>query len=113
MSKKLHCSLHKGSTEAHGKKHMYKYKQFLGLGLGALLSEDFRKEDGGADHHIGIVFRLTCTSHQIKTILSYIVPVFRIRPTPDPDPHVFGPPGSGSFYHKAKIIRKTLIPTLF
>ncbi len=31
---------------------------------------------------------------------------------PDPpDPHVFGPPGSGSFYHQAKIVRKTLIPT--
>ena len=31
--------------------------------------------------------------------------------TPDtPDPHVFGPPGSGSFYHQAKIARKTLIP---
>ncbi len=41
-----------------------------------------------------------------------------------PDPHVFGPPGSrsisqrygsgsGSFYHHAKIIRKTLIPTIF
>ncbi len=41
----------------------------------------------------------------------------------DPDPHVFGPPGSGSgstsqrygagsFYHHAKIVRKTLIPTI-
>jgi hypothetical protein len=34
-------------------------------------------------------------------------------PNPDPpDPHVFGPPGSGSFYHHAKSIRKTLIPTI-
>jgi hypothetical protein len=45
-------------------------------------------------------------------------------PDPNPDPHVFGPPGSGSgstsqrygsgsgpFYHQAKIVRKTLIPT--
>jgi hypothetical protein len=50
---------------------------------------------------------------------------------PDPDPHVFGPPGSestsqrygsgsgscygsesGSFYHHAKIVRKTLTPAL-
>jgi hypothetical protein len=44
---------------------------------------------------------------------------------PNPDPHVFGPPvsgsgstsqrygsGSGSFYHHAKIVRKTLIPTI-
>jgi hypothetical protein len=41
----------------------------------------------------------------------------------DPDPNVFGPPGSGSgsisqrhgsgsFYHQAKIGRKTLIPTV-
>jgi hypothetical protein len=40
---------------------------------------------------------------------------------PDPpDPHFFGPPGSGSislrygsgpFYHHAKIVRKSLIPT--
>ncbi len=32
----------------------------------------------------------------------------------DPDPYVFGPPrsGSGSFYHHAKIVRKTLIPTI-
>jgi hypothetical protein len=42
-----------------------------------------------------------------------------------PDPHVFGPPGSGtgstsqrngsgsgSFYHHAKIVRKILIPTI-
>jgi hypothetical protein len=54
----------------------------------------------------------------------------RIRDSsvPDPDPpdtHVFGPPGfgstsqrygsgagSGSFYHHAKIVRKTLIPTI-
>jgi hypothetical protein len=32
-------------------------------------------------------------------------------PNPDPpDPHVFGPPGS--FCHHAKIVRKTLIPTI-
>jgi hypothetical protein len=31
-------------------------------------------------------------------------------PNPDPpDPHVFGPPGSGSFYQQARIVRKTLI----
>jgi hypothetical protein len=43
---------------------------------------------------------------------------------PDPDPHVFGPTGSGStgqrygcgsrfFYHQAKIVRKTLNPTVW
>jgi hypothetical protein len=34
-----------------------------------------------------------------------------LDPNPDPNPHV-GPPGSGSFYHQAKIVRKTLIPTI-
>ncbi len=49
------------------------------------------------------------------------------NPNPNPDPpdlHVFGPPGSGSvsissqryvsesFYQQAKMVRKTLIPTL-
>jgi hypothetical protein len=37
------------------------------------------------------------------------------NPEPDPpDPHVFEPPGFGSryFYHHAKKIRKTLIPTI-
>jgi hypothetical protein len=37
-------------------------------------------------------------------------------PDPNPDLYVFGPPGSGygfgSFYHQAKIVRKTLIPTV-
>jgi hypothetical protein len=32
---------------------------------------------------------------------------------PDPsDPYVFGPPGSGSFYQQAKIVRKTFDPTV-
>jgi hypothetical protein len=35
------------------------------------------------------------------------------NPDPDPlDPHVFGPPGSGSFYQQAKNVRKTLISTV-
>jgi hypothetical protein len=33
-------------------------------------------------------------------------------PDPDPNAHVFGPPGSGPFYHQAKIVKKTLIPTV-
>ncbi len=52
------------------------------------------------------------------------VSVADLDPNPDPDPpdpHVFGPPGSGStsqrygsgsFYHHAKIVRKTLIPNI-
>jgi hypothetical protein len=33
-------------------------------------------------------------------------------PNLDPDPHVFGSPGSGSFCHKANLVRKNLIFTL-
>jgi len=46
----------------------------------------------------------------------------QVVPDPDPpDPNVFGPSGSGSisqrygsgsFYHQAKLVRKTLIPTV-
>jgi hypothetical protein len=55
-------------------------------------------------------------------------PALHIQPRPsgrppgsvaDPDPHVFVPPGSGSisqrygsFYHSAKMVRKTLISTV-
>ncbi len=79
--------------------------------------------DGSMDISIYI------TVQNVSTIME---PVFRIRihrihmflglPDPDPpDPHVFGPPGSGStsqrygsgsFYHQAKIVRKPLIPTV-
>ncbi len=45
-----------------------------------------------------------------------LIRIRRIRmflglPDPDPDPLVQGTYGSGSFYHQAKIVRKTLIPT--
>jgi hypothetical protein len=42
-------------------------------------------------------------------------------PDPNPDPYVFGPPGSGSvsqryrsraFFHQAKLVRKSLVPTV-
>ncbi len=55
----------------------------------------------------------------------YFSPVLRIRiririhrihmflGLPDPDPlERYGSSGSGSFYHHAKIVRKTLIPTI-
>ncbi len=43
----------------------------------------------------------------------YTVHISVPDPNPDPpDPNVFGPPGSGSFYQQAKIVRKTWIPTV-
>ncbi len=65
-----------------------------------------------------------CT--QIKYHASHYVSISVSDPNPS-DPSVFGPPGSGSwsgpgsisqrygsgsFYHQAKIVRKTLIPTV-
>jgi hypothetical protein len=72
--------------------------------------------------------------HQFNNIKSdlrsFSLPFYLVLnsvPDPDPeaqkhvDPHVFGPPGSGStsqmygsgsFYHHAKLVRKTLIPTV-
>ncbi len=39
--------------------------------------------------------------------------VFTSVADPDPeDPYVLGPLGSGSFYHQAKKVRKTLIPSV-
>jgi hypothetical protein len=64
---------------------------------------------------------LLLNKHEVRVSGSVADP----NPDPDPpDPHVFGPPGSGStgqrygsgsgsFYHHAKIVRKTLIPTIF
>ncbi len=55
-------------------------------------------------------------------LLGTSVPDLEPNPDPDPpDPHVFGPPGSGSIsqrygsgslYQQAKIVRKILIPTV-
>ncbi len=91
-------------------------------------------------HYIGTgTSNCVLTSHIVwlSRTLSKVVLRIRIRrihmflglPNPDslvrtsvadqPDPHVFGPPGStsqrygsGSFCHHAKIVRKTLIPTI-
>ncbi len=54
---------------------------------------------------------------------TYVGYYYVIVAGPDPDPYVFGPPGSGSvgqrygsgygsFYHQAKTVRKPLIPTV-
>jgi hypothetical protein len=71
-------------------------------------------------------FRSQCRISNLRAIGSVADP----DPNPDPDPHVFRPPGSGStsqrygsgsiscsgsgsFYHHAKILRKTLITHYF
>jgi hypothetical protein len=68
----------------------------------------------GVDLHSGIGLDHSAFTMQKSMVVTSV-------PDPDPpDPHVFGPPGSGStsqryrsgsFYHNAKIVRKTFIPT--
>jgi hypothetical protein len=83
-------------------------------------------EASGQTGNIGLICMsrifLICRLCTVLT-LSYGTNAYSV-PDP-PDPHVFGPPGSGSgstsqrygsgsgsFYHLAKIVRKTLIPTI-
>ncbi len=52
-----------------------------------------------------------CPPGQLIRLCLKMVWLFAISvadPDPNPDPHVFGPPGSGSFYHKAKNSKKNL-----
>jgi hypothetical protein len=83
------------------------------ISFGPYFLKDFNKTD------VAIVHSKTLLKSKIKKA-SVADP--NPDPNPDldpPDPHVFGPPGSGStnqrygsFYHHAKIVRKTLIPTI-
>jgi hypothetical protein len=52
---------------------------------------------------------------------TFFIHITSVADPDPPNPHVFGPPGSGStsqrygtgsFYHHAKIVRKTFIPTI-
>ncbi len=66
---------------------------------------------------------LCCASSSACFMRWLTINVADLDPNPDPDPHVFGPCGSGSgstsqrygsgsFYYKAKIVKKTLISTV-
>ncbi len=73
-----------------------------------------------------LVLKVTIWTKGIRKILSPVYGFFSVaHPDPNLYPHVFGPPGSGSisqrygsgsgsgsFYHHAKIVRKTLIPII-
>jgi hypothetical protein len=51
----------------------------------------------------------------LKFLSVHFITKWTLFSAADPDPsdqYVFGPSGSGSFYHQAKIVRKTLIPTV-
>jgi hypothetical protein len=71
--------------------------------------EDYARHMTGLRERFGYPPRLTTPAQvsQYSSLLSSVA---------DPDPYFFGPPGSGIisqrlFYHQAKIVRKTLIPT--
>jgi hypothetical protein len=66
-------------------------------------------------HRHGKYFLIAKRSAEKTAKAVFILPIKRQCPDPDPtEPHVFGPPGSGSgsFHHHAKIVRKTLIPNI-
>ncbi len=106
---------------------------------GALHGRDGRSPevalDEGASQLITLVPVLRVSRHHVPAqVLTISYTYFAVTSVADPDPpdqHIFGPPGSGSgstnqrygsgsvsgfgsgsFYHHAKIIRKTLNPTI-
>ncbi len=88
--------------------------ELTGPGAAAAAVQELRVGQGGS-RQARQRFRLLHHKRQKKIITGSV-------PDPDPpDPRVFWPPGSGStsqrygsgsFYHHAKIIRKTLNPTI-
>ncbi len=49
---------------------------------------------------------------QVEIILILLNLIGTATSVADPDPYVFGLPNLGSFFHQAKIVGKTLIPTV-
>ncbi len=89
----------------------------------------FPKGLGWRQVELYVVYFFVKYLRYFKALVTSSVPYpwhFGVDPDPDlPDPHVFGLPGSGSisqrygsgagsgsFHHHAKIVRKTLIPTI-
>ncbi len=82
-----------------------------------------RKKDQYKKYLKKVARWLYCRDH-VPTTCHSVINEYTSVADPDPHPpdlHVFGPPGSGStsqrygygsFYHRAKIVRKTLIPTI-
>jgi hypothetical protein len=58
--------------------------------------------------------QLPATGEVLCLGVLWYLPTSVVDPDPSDPYYVFGPPGSGSgfFYHQAKIVRKTLIPTI-
>jgi hypothetical protein len=65
------------------------------------MSVSFTQKD-----HVKYVVTFVCSTGHL---LFYYFPVLRVA---DLDPYVFVHSGSGSFYHKAEIVRKSLILTV-
>jgi hypothetical protein len=74
---------------------------------------------------VKILFSQLSDVANVVILKIYIMKSSVADPDPNPDPHIFEPPGSGSisqrygsgfgsgsFYHHEKIARKTLIPTI-
>jgi hypothetical protein len=83
------------------------------VSVDGVLLERFLSVDPALPIHVACVLSVELFT-DIRSIHSGWSGSFRLllSSVPDPDPHVFGLPGSGSFYHQAKIIKKTLLPTV-
>ncbi len=88
--------------------------------------EERPRPAGRGGHQGAVPLHQALRRDQGAQVLDIILLVLPFTSVADPDPHVFGPPGSGfgsisqryrsgsgsgSFYHQAKKVRKTLIPT--
>jgi hypothetical protein len=88
------------------------WQQHLEVGLGV---GDVIPQDGHGEELLVPLLLIPIHTHRFYVQTKYNVTEDRLRLTgsvADPDPYVFGLPGSESFYPQAKVVRKTLIPTV-
>jgi hypothetical protein len=70
-------------------------------------------EGRGRLHSVQQRIHLICLElGNCKVVKQKKVTIILLSNVVDPNPYVFEPPGSGSSYHQAKIVRTILIPTI-
>ncbi len=97
---------------------------FFSFAIVGVAQSMFALYSGLALYAFSTAFVVPCLTTLVSQVGKLKTSVADPDPNPDtdpPDPHILGPSGSnsqrygsgsGSFYHHANIIRKTLIPTI-